>query len=85
MSVNEGERRFIQVSQASVELIADSAGYSDISKAVLSSLAEDSSYRVRELIQVTFKYFKNLFFHVKSTKLFDRAAFKSCATVKGPN
>lgn len=49
---NDVEKKFIQVSPASIELIADSIGCSDTSTAVLGSLAEDSSYRVRELIQV---------------------------------
>ena len=36
----------------SIELIADSVGYPNLSPNILSSLAEDTSYRLRELIQV---------------------------------
>lgn len=51
----DAEKKFIQISPESIELIADSAGYSEISSAVSVSLAEDSSYRLRELIQVRVK------------------------------
>ena len=49
---NEDEKKFIQISPESIELIAETIGYSNISSSVSKSLAEDTSYRLRELIQV---------------------------------
>ena len=45
------EKKFVQISPDSIQLIAESAGYSNISS-ISKSLAEDISYRLRELIQV---------------------------------
>lgn len=46
------EKKFIQISPESIEVIADSAGYPNLSTILAKSLAEDSTYRLRELIQV---------------------------------
>lgn len=46
------EKKFIQISPESIELIADSAGYTNLPEILSKSLAEDTSYRLRELIQV---------------------------------
>lgn len=51
----KAETRFVQFSPDSIELIADSAGYPNLSKLVTQSLAEDASYRIRELVQVTYE------------------------------
>ncbi|KAI9558653.1 hypothetical protein GHT06_015442 [Daphnia sinensis] len=45
------EKKFIQISPESIELIADSAGYTNLPGILSKSLAEDTSYRLRELIQ----------------------------------
>ncbi len=46
------EKKFIQISPESIQLIADSAGYPNVPSILSKSLAEDTSYRLRELIQV---------------------------------
>lgn len=51
------ERKFIQISPESIELIADSAGFSNLPSVLSVNLAEDTSYRLRELIQVTASLF----------------------------
>ena len=48
----KSEKKFIQISPESIELIADSAGYPNVPTIISKSLAEDTSYRLRELIQV---------------------------------
>ena len=49
---NEGENKYFQISPESIEMIAETVGYSNIPSSVSKSLAEDTSYRLRELIQV---------------------------------
>jgi len=46
------ERRYVIVSKETVRQHAESVGIADLSDEVLEALAEDVSYRVRELIQV---------------------------------
>ena len=46
------EKKFIQISPESIMLMGDSAGNSSVPDCVAKSLAEDASYRLRELIQV---------------------------------
>lgn len=54
------EKKFIQISPESIELIADSAGFSNLPAVLSINLAEDTSYRLRELIQVNnMNIFKN--------------------------
>lgn len=48
---NEGENKYFQISPESIEMIAETVGYSNIPSSVSKSLAEDTSYRLRELIQ----------------------------------
>lgn len=55
------EAKFVQFSTDSIELIADSAGHPNLSKLIAKNLAEDTSYRIRELIQVNLKEKKLLF------------------------
>lgn len=54
------KNQFIQISSESIEVIADSIGYSDIGKPISTSLAEDLSYRLRELLQVSFFKFLDI-------------------------
>ena len=51
-------RKFIQISPESIVTIADSVGFFQIPDAVTKSLAEDTSYRLRELIQVNIFAYK---------------------------
>lgn len=48
----EPDRKFFQISPESIELIADSAGITNLSRTLSTSLAEDTSYRLRQLIKV---------------------------------
>jgi len=61
-SADDEKNQFIQISSESIEVIADSIGYSDIGKPISTSLAEDLSYRLRELLQVSFLF---LFLDIK--------------------
>jgi len=47
----DGEKKYFQISPESIKLIAETVGYSNIPLSVTKSLAEDTSYRLRELIQ----------------------------------
>ena len=46
------ERRYVIVSKETVRQHAESVGIAEISDEILEALAEDVSYRVREVIQV---------------------------------
>jgi len=46
------ERRYVIVSKDTVRRHAESVGVSDLSEEILDALAEDVSYRVREVVQV---------------------------------
>jgi len=47
------ERRYVIVSKETVRQHAESVGVADLSDEILEALAEDVSYRVREVIQVS--------------------------------
>ena len=68
--------KFIQISPESIVVYAESAGYSNIPDVVSKSLAEDTSYRLRELIQVTI--FSDKFSTHLSSNL---SAFQSCVQI----
>ena len=46
------ERRYVIVSKETVRQHAESVGIAELSDEILEALAEDVSYRVREVIQV---------------------------------
>ena len=46
------ERRYVNVSKETVRQHAESVGIADLSDEILEALAEDVSYRVREVVQV---------------------------------
>jgi len=46
------ERRYVIVSKETVRQHAESVGISELSDEILEALAEDVSYRVREVVQV---------------------------------
>ena len=47
------ERRYVIVSKETVRQHAESVGEAELSDEILEALAEDVSYRVREVIQVS--------------------------------
>jgi len=49
------ERRYVIVSKETVRHCAESVGVADLSDEILEALAEDVSYRVREVVQVMIK------------------------------
>jgi len=46
------ERRYAVLSKETVQIYAESVGISDLTEDVSSQLAEDVSYRLRDIIQV---------------------------------
>jgi hypothetical protein len=46
------ERRYVVMPKETVQLYAESIGLSDLNDEVLTQLAEDVSYRLRDIIQV---------------------------------
>jgi len=46
------ERRYVIVSKETVRQHAESVGITELSDEILEALAEDVSYRVREVVQV---------------------------------
>ena len=46
------EKRYAVLSRESVRMFADAVGHSDVSEDVFSLLAEDVTYRIREIAQV---------------------------------
>jgi len=46
------ERRYVIVSKETVRQCAESVGIAELSDEILEALAEDVSYRVREVVQV---------------------------------
>ena len=82
---SEGESKYFQISPESIELIAETVGYSNIPPSVSKSLAEDTSYRLRELIQV-FSYLLWMhFIYSWHFTFISRAAYKFYGTANGLN
>jgi len=81
----EGENKYFQISPESIEMIAETVGYSNIPSSVSKSLAEDTSYRLRELIQVNI-FPLILFLIFNQIAIFNsRAVSKFYVTVNDPN
>lgn len=53
------DRKYALFPSSSVSVIAEAEGHSDLPSSVISLLAEDTTYRLREMIQVS----KNCFFY----------------------
>jgi len=49
------ERRYVIVSKETVRQHAESVGIAELSNEILEALAEDVSYRVRDVIQVSYR------------------------------
>ena len=75
----DGEKKYFQISPESIKLIAETVGYSNIPLSVTKSLAEDTSYRLRELIQVFWHWYFIIGLLESSLQFyFD---FKSCVQI----
>lgn len=49
-------KRYAVISPDSISLIADSAGITDLTEEAIAGLAEDVSYRIREVVHVSHIY-----------------------------